>query len=186
MLAFHGSNELFKFFSFKKVISGENSNSAQLGSGFYFSNCIKVAMQYGRYLYQCDIPDSKTFFEEYDRSKNIISDKDLKYLILNAPDVDKSLENFGEVNYLGFYTVLEDVLKAYKAFTWYGVITVLSRDFYTGGVQNTEQFNRSVVKLTKKKGMRSIHNYCVFLPEDIQIKRVLDTKTNKTIDFVNL
>lgn len=105
MEVFHGSPHKFKEFDYGRI----RTNGTTEGVGFYFTDSESIARGYGDggYLYVVDFQGKKALS---DRKLTITKAEARKYI----EELHKSadfLENYGEVEYQGYDTILAEALE---------------------------------------------------------------------------
>jgi len=126
---YHGTNAIFEKFDPNYL----NSDCAidQHGSGYYFYDSIEPATHHGSNIIfaNCNI---KKVLDEYQLDNYILTKEDIKYLILQSPELDLCLTNFGDIAFESFDKVLEDAIKLYIDMDVLHTLNVIGNDFFRG------------------------------------------------------
>jgi hypothetical protein len=170
---YHGTAADIPEFSHKFVGHGHD----QYGSGFYFIDKPDLAN-----MYATDDPNKPSngapnVIPVYLRIKKPIdsngtqplSTTHIRQMISAAPDIDDSLSNFGDVDYLGRERVLKSAIKSYVDHTKFKAMNYLHNDFYDG---HAGTFLQNMKKITGHDAVvvNGNNNQIVsmFHPEDIK------------------
>jgi len=105
MIVFHGSQQLFDTFDYRKI--GLNGTSE--GKGFYFTDSINIANGYGRngYLYAVEFNGQKSLSSD----KKTITRQQLKKYLLALDEKTEYLSNWGDKDSDGVEKVLNEAIR---------------------------------------------------------------------------
>ena len=163
MNVFHATN--IEFDDFKNKFMDSNNTCQQLGHGFYFSDDIEGARQYGDVILECQIPNlDHGYFERFEEeaSPRGLIEKLIRY----APDLNNTLTNWGDVKFQSKEQPIQQAIEGYVGMNHYQLCNVLSNDFYR---DNPLEFNQRISEYTGYVGLNDCHNYCVFDAKNIKI-----------------
>ena len=123
---YHGTGTDFDSFSHKFAGKGEDAH----GAGFYFTNNPTTA---GHYARTHIMPVYLKIHKPIDRDSDAaLTEKQIHGIITRAPDLDSSLQNFGDVSHEGMRSVLKSAVDAYTDTPKFQAMNMLHNDFYRG------------------------------------------------------
>lgn len=184
LVAFHGSGVAIDRFDYQFTNQGNDQN----GSGFYFTTDLEEAIRYCTALYQGqpklggdDAPTVHvvrlTFENVLDcTDERALSAAAVKKIILASPVLDDALTNFGDVEFEGKATVLNEAVQMYVSRKGDTQVIKqfhkLANDFFPNA-EHTESFNRAVFKATGIDAVKEEYgnrtHYVAFFPEQVEI-----------------
>lgn len=105
MIVYHGSKEKFDVFDYHKI----GSNGTSEGKGFYFTDNVDIAKNYGRngYLYTVDFHGKKSLHSE----QKTITKEELKVYLLALNEETDYLSNWGDIAYEGVEKVINRAIQ---------------------------------------------------------------------------
>jgi len=122
---YHGTNDIFDEFS-NDFLSGDDSID-QYGSGFYFYTTPAKTALHGYIRVTATVTINKTI--NVSKFKRVPLDV-VESLICVAPDMESVLENFGDINQLGFDKVLKIAVKSYRDLDVIDCLNSIGNDFF--------------------------------------------------------
>lgn len=166
---YHGTNTWFEEFS-NDFLGTENSID-QYGSGFYFYEMASKTTLHGDLRVTAKVEINKSM--EYSQVIDPIDSDFVESLILESPDLEYKLENWGDLEYEGFDNVLETAINGYTGYTDYiSLLNVIGNDFFDG--KDTHILLKKFVKMTgidcftdSKRGI-----YVILTKRQIEIQSV--------------
>jgi len=110
-ILYHGTNAVFSEFS-NDYLNTEDSID-QYGSGFYFYDNPSNATLHGGWILECDVTINKSIKIQSMSIKRTVSRDIIQSLICASPYLEDTLENFGDISYLGFDKVFKQTVDQY-------------------------------------------------------------------------
>lgn len=187
--AYHGSGTQIERFRYEFT----NAGNDQLGSGFYFTSEKSQAAQYALRrtkpnTQQLDRVDAPSIMHVQlsinnpmtpDTKAMCLSRATVRKILERAPNLDETLENFGDMAFEGKEHVLGLAVSAYTAkpnskSTLLASLFRLANDFYP---KNIAQFNQAIFDVLGYDGVvqkfkDGTTNYVAFFPGQIEITAV--------------
>jgi hypothetical protein len=169
---FHGTNSHFDKFD-PLYLNTENSID-QYGSGFYFYDCIAPTIRHGGNVVfaKCHIEKILDIDESY---KHKLSRDQIEILILQSPELDLCLTNFGDVEFESYDKVLNRAIDLYLNMDIVHTLNIIGNDFFKN--KNVHILLKKFIELTgfncfQKKFIE--YSIWVFLDaNDIEILKML-------------
>lgn len=165
LVVYHGTkSDRFHEFSMSRLGEGND----QYGSGFYFSNRREVSEGYGENVYEVYLSIQNPINQKKRLNRNQI-----KAIISKAPDLKDSLYNFGDVDYEGQPTVLNNAVNGYLNYGAHTLDTLnaMSNDFFRGredkfliAVNDVLGYDGHIIELTPDSIV-----YVAFFPTQIKL-----------------
>ena len=175
MVMYHGTAADFPHFGYEYADKGVGA----YGMGFYFTNLPHTASGYAQGGGANVIPVYLSISKPMESThKRLLSRQQVKQMLLQSPDFDIAISNFGDVEYVGQARVLSDAIEAFVdcCDTLLHQLNMIARDFYTG---ENEAFFNAAIAVTGFNGVRhGFENdeifYIAWLPS--QIKSMVGNK----------
>jgi len=177
---FHGSPK--KFDKFSAEFCGKTTGHEQYGSGFYFTTDRDEARGYAGengYVFEVALSLSSTMIvpfsnSEEDKGNDPLTSKQIEDMIVHAPESRDSLWNYGDIDYVGYESVLNSAVKSYCGMNPLSAMNALGNDFYRDQeaevLKNIKKFiGVDSILIEKNRGVKHI---VVFDPVDISITSV--------------
>ncbi len=182
--AYHGSGTNFNQFLYQ--FQGQGND--QLGSGFYFTSNLNDAREYAFKRINSQTPklggeDSPTIIEVILSFNNLlnadeiipISTNKIRKLLLNSPRFDEFLNDFGDVEFEGKQSLINQAVNIYSNITKHKPLVQalfpIANDLYPA---NVKEFNQQIINILGYDGIvKHFHNnvshYVAFNPDQIKI-----------------
>lgn len=178
---YHGANADIQAFNHQYIGKGLD----QFGPGFYFTTQTHTASGYADTK-----KDNAVVYPVYLNIKNPLNANfskrltklQIKKFLINAPNIDQALENYGDVDYEGYNKVFNEALNTmfeYQNDTLLKTLHTINNDFYQ---HHDSEFLYAVSKILKYDGIQVDFNdekfYIAFFPN--QIKSIFNTNYSKS------
>ena len=169
---YHGTNSIFEKFDPKYL----NSDCAidQYGSGYYFYNSIAPTIRHGNNVIFANCKIEKVL-DECQLDNYILTKENIENLILQSPNLDNCLTNFGDIEFESFEKVLANTVKLYENIDILHVLNTLGNDFFK--YQNTHILLKNFKNLTGfnclQKRFDEFSIWVMFDENDIDIIKIV-------------
>lgn len=167
VLVYHGSPVKIDEFKYEFT----NKGNDQLGSGFYFTTDIDEAKGYGDNIHKVELTFQNPINAD---KKGKLSYSIVQNFILNSPNLEDALWNWGDVDHEGKDKVIRKATEAYVDYqkdTIVNSLFAIANDFYPDHVK---EFNENIYKFLKFDGIFKHHengrtHYVAFFPSQIKL-----------------